>query len=453
MSPQATNGAGPSLRRVMRATEYFTLAFGSMIGVGWMVVIDDWLARGGPVGAMTGFLLGGVVLVPVAYVYGRLAERLPQAGSEIAYTGAVFPRAVSFATGWAMTLAYVIVCPYEAVAIGRLAAYALPELDTLELYRVAGHPVYLPHLVVGVGLTGVITFLNYRGVQLSAAFQNWTTFGLLAVFFVFATLGLFRSRAENLRPFFADAGVAGGLLSTLAVMQVVPYFLLGFETVPKCSEEAAGDFDPRRFVRVILLALAAGTFFYVAVIAVVAMLQPWPELLAVSFPTAVAFERAFGWRWLVQLIMLGAVLSLFKVFNGNFLASTRLLYAMGRGDFLASRWGAVHAAYRTPTAAIVLVGALTVGGALLGRAVLVPISEVGSLACVAGWLATCLAFARGAAGAVTGRARLIGLFGAAVCAVLVVIVVRGFGVYHLLALAGWAALGGALWLRRRKYRG
>ena len=49
-----------------------------------------------------------------------------------------------------MTLAYFIVCPWEAVAVGRIAAYILPSLDSVELYRVAGRPVYLPHLIVGL---------------------------------------------------------------------------------------------------------------------------------------------------------------------------------------------------------------------------------------------------------------------------------------------------------------
>src|SRR5438132_11452990 len=99
---QATHAA-PGLRHVMRAREYFTLAFGSIVGVGWMILLDDWLARGGPAGAMLGFLLGGIALVPVVCIYGRLAEKIPEAASEIAYTRAVFPRGVSFATGWAMT--------------------------------------------------------------------------------------------------------------------------------------------------------------------------------------------------------------------------------------------------------------------------------------------------------------------------------------------------------------
>ena len=62
-----------------------------------------------------------------------------------------------------MTLAYFIVCPWEAVAVGRIAGYIVPGLDSLEIYRIAGRPVFLPHLVIGLGLTALLTS------QLSAA--------------------------------------------------------------------------------------------------------------------------------------------------------------------------------------------------------------------------------------------------------------------------------------------
>jgi amino acid transporter len=281
----------------MRGTEYFTLAFGSIVGVGWMVVLEEWFRRGGPVGAMLGFLVGGAALVPVVYVYGRLAERIPEAGSEVAYTGAVFPRSVSFATGWSLTLTYVMVCPWEAVSMGRIAAYSFPQIKTLRLYHVGGYDVYLPVLAIALLTAACITFINYRGVHQSTAFQNVTTFGLLAIFCVFAPLGLTRGNIDNLSPPFAGQGTQwGGLLSTLLVLQIAPYYLLGFETIPKCAEEAAEDFAPRRFLPVMLLALGVATVFYVSVPGVVALLEPWESLVDVPFATAVAFEKAGrGW--------------------------------------------------------------------------------------------------------------------------------------------------------------
>ncbi len=152
----------PALLRVMRGREYFTLAFGSIVGVGWMILLDDWLQRGGPVGAMLGFLIGGIALMPVVCIYGQLAARLPEAATEIAYTAAVFPRYVSFATGWAMTFAVAIVCPFEAVAIGEVAGYVVPALNSWPLYAVADMPVYLPRLLLGLATTALITAVNFR---------------------------------------------------------------------------------------------------------------------------------------------------------------------------------------------------------------------------------------------------------------------------------------------------
>ena len=121
----------PTLARKLSVTDYFALAFGTMIGVGWLVLMDDWLGRSGPLGAALGFALGGLLLLPVGYVYGQWVQRLPDAAGEAAYTAQVFPPIVSFFTGWVMLLAYFIVCPWEAVAIGKVAAYIFPSLNSL----------------------------------------------------------------------------------------------------------------------------------------------------------------------------------------------------------------------------------------------------------------------------------------------------------------------------------
>ena len=117
-----------------------------MVGAGWLVVMDDWLRRGGPGGAMLGFLAGALLLLPIAHTYGHLVRRIPDAGAEIAYTERVFPSLVSFTSGWMMVLAYAIVCPWEAVAIGNLLARLFPGMNALVLYTVAGKAVTLPRL-------------------------------------------------------------------------------------------------------------------------------------------------------------------------------------------------------------------------------------------------------------------------------------------------------------------
>jgi amino acid transporter len=432
-----------TLARKLRVFDYFSLGFGSMVGAGWLVVMDDWLGRGGPVGAMLAFALGGLLLLPIGYVYGRLVIAIPDAGSEIAYTARVFPRSVSFGTGWMMTLAYLIVCPWEAIAIGRLAGYVLPWMNSHELYRVAGQPVYLPHLVLGLALTAFLTFVNYRGVRLSADVQSWATAAVLILFVTFAAFGAARGSLANVSPPFAGAGAA---VSILLVLQIVPYFLTGFESIPKCVEEASPGAGERSLFRAILVALGVGTLFYVTVVGVVAFVSPWQALLGERFSTAVAFERAFRSRWIVDIILATAVISLLKVFNGMFVGASRLTFAMGRAGLIDPRAARVHPAYRTPSAAVLFVGIATAAAVFLGGAVLVPIAEVGALAAVIGWLASCASYL--VVGESAGRRAVAGVGVLVTLALLVLkllpVVPGHFTRWEWLSLAGWVALGIAL---------
>ena len=434
-----------SLARKLRLADFFSLGFGTMVGVGWLVVMDDWLLRGGPMGAVLAFAIGGIVLLPIGIVYGHLVRAMPDAAGEIAYTAAVFPRAISFATGWTMLLAYYIVCPWEAVAIGRIAGYLFPALNAIELYRVGGKPVFLPHLVMGLGLTAFITLLNYRGIRLSATLQNWMTFAVLALTIGFVSAGIGHGSKQNLQPLFNGPA----LVSVVLMLQVVPYFMTGFESIGKASEEASIEFQPRRFMLAILLAIITGAAFYAIVTTAVAYVSPWRSLVHERFATAVAFERAMGSQWIVRVIMATALLSLMKIFNGNFVAASRLLFGLGRRGLADELLGYVHPRNRTPSAAVVSLGVATALLMFAGEALLVPITEVGSLAAPLGWMASCASylFLRpspfGKAAAITGI----------VVTTLMILIkvlpqVPGhFTLYEWIALAVWAALG--LSLRRR----
>jgi APA family basic amino acid/polyamine antiporter len=427
------------LARKLRVTDYFSLGWGTMVGVGWLVVMDDWLLRGGPLGGILGFTIGAILLLPIGYVYGKLVTAMPDAAGEVAYTASVFPRPVSFYTGWMMMLAYFIVCPWEAVAVGRIAGYIFPALDSIELYRVAGKPVYLPHLAIGLALTAFVTVVNYRGIRLSASFQNWTTFGTLALFVIFVAIGVVRGSPSNFPPLFTHSP----FVSILLVLQIVPYYMTGYESVTKAAEEANPQFRAQGFSRAIYAAIVTGGVFYVIVIAAVGFVAPWRALTGAPFMTAVAFEHAVGARWIVSIILSAALLSLFKVFNGNFIAASRLLFAMGRRGLVDERVGSVHPRNQTPAAAVVSIGCATALCMFLGSAILVPISEVGSVACATGWLAVCLAYLwmRPSMGA-----RVIALAGALVGLAMVLMKIMpfvpgSFSRWEWFALVLWIILG------------
>ena len=430
------------LARKLRAVDYFTLGWGTMVGVGWLVVMDDWLGRGGPLGGVLGFAIGGALLLPIGYIYGQLVAAMPDAAGEIAYTAKVFPQAVSYATGWMMFLAYFIVCPWEAVALGRIAAFIFPRLDTFEIYRVAGRPVYLPHLALGLGLTALLTLLNYRGIRLSATFQNWTTFAVLALFVLFVSFGAAHGSPRNFPPLFSHTP----FISVLLVLQIVPYFMTGFESVAKSAEEASPEFRSGGFFRAIVLAIVVGVLFYTIVIAAVAWASPWQKLPGGAFSTAVAFERALHARWIVSLILGAALLSLLKVFNGNFVASSRLLFALGRRGMVEPRLGQVHPRNQTPAVAVVWVGIATAAIMLAGEAILVPITEVGSVASALGWMAACASYYRMRPLSLRRAVAVVGVLVAIGMVLMKALpfIPGHFSLYEWIAFAAWLALGWTL---------
>jgi amino acid transporter len=435
------------LARKLRVVDYFTLGWGTMVGVGWLVVMDDWLLRGGVLGAVLGFAIGGALLLPIGYVYGKLVTVMPDAAGEVAYTAKVFPQFVSFATGWMMVLAYFIVCPWEAVAVGKIAGYIFPRLDSIELYRIAGRPVFLPHLLIGLGLTALVTLLNHRGIRLSAIFQNWTAFGTLALFVIFVSFGVSKGSSRNFPPLFTHSG----FVSVLLVMQIVPYFMTGYESVVKGAEEASPEFRAGSFFKAIWMAIVVGILFYTIVIAAVGFVAPWRQLTGERFMTAVAFERAVGSRWIVSVILAAALLSLFKVFNGNFVAASRLFFAMGRRGLVDRTVSQIHPRNQTPSIAVICIGIATAACMFLGDAILVPIAEVGSVASALGWLAACAAYHQMKP---APSQRLIAMLGVVLCIFMVLMKIvpaipGHFTAYEWLALAAWILLGTALHRREQ----
>jgi len=428
------------LARKLHLFDYFTLAFGVMVGTAWLVVMDDILQRGGPLGAVLGFTVGALMLLPVGYVYGQLVRTIPDAASEVAYTARFFPPIVSFTTGWVMLLSYWLTCPFEALAAGRISGYLFPALNRIELYQLGGRPVYLPHILLGLAITCLLTCLNYRGIRASAQFMKWTTLTFVTLVVIFALAGAKRGSVANLHPLFSHTP----LVSLLLVWQIVPWLLSGFESVGKCAEEASPDFRERDFSLAVILTILVGLAFFWFVILTVAYVAPARDLNnGGPFPVAVAFERALGAHWIVDLIMASALVAVLRTFNGNMIAASRLLFAMGRRTMLSPRLAYIHPRNQTPSVALIVVGCASAMAVFLGQAGLVPILEVGAVAAAVGWMAACASYCC-MKPAVLGR--VAALFGVLVTILMVLVkivpVVPGhFTRYEWLAVAIWLAIG------------
>src|SRR5262249_54757628 len=159
-----------------------------------------------------------------------------------------------------------------------------------------------------------------------------------------------------------------------------------------CAEEANPNFRAQGFFRAIMAALLVGAGFYCVIIFVAAYAWPWQQLSGRPLATAYALRQAVGASWVVNLVLAAALLSLMKIFNATFLPSPRLLSALGRQRMIPAGVASLHPVNQTPWVAVLILGVFTAAGVCLGSAILVPITEVGSMASACGWLSACAAY-------------------------------------------------------------
>ena len=145
----------------------------------------------------------------------------------------------------------------------------------------------------------------------------------------------------------------------------------------------------------------------------------------------------------MNLILGTALVALLQAFNANMVAASRLLFAMGRRNLLLPKMSRIHAINHTPILAVFAVGGTTALAIFFGEAGLVPILEVGAVACAVGWMSACGSY-------FLMKPRLLdraaAAFGLLITSLMILVkvfpIVPGhFTRYEWIALAIWGILG------------
>ena len=86
--------------KVFSAWDILVIAFGAMIGWGWVVSSGGWIETGGVVGAALGFVIGGIMIFFVGLTYAELTAAMPQCGGEHVFSyRAMGPPVLSYVHG------------------------------------------------------------------------------------------------------------------------------------------------------------------------------------------------------------------------------------------------------------------------------------------------------------------------------------------------------------------
>ena len=382
------SGETPRFVRVLARKDVLALAFGAMIGWGWIVMTGTWITSAGSLGAVSAFLIGGVAIVLVGLTYAELAAAMPQAGGEHVYSYRGLGHLASFVCTWAIVLGYMTVVSFEAVALPTVVENILPGYSVGHLWTIAGWDVEATWVAVGVAGSLLMMWVNYIGIRTAALVQKLVTLMIVAVGLLFLTGALFTGEGANLTPLFTgDTSVAGGIMSVLVM---VPFMFVGFDVIPQAAEEI--DLPHRDIGRLLVFSVLLAVFWYAAIIFGTAYVLSADGIDLDSLAVPDAMQAAFSSVWAGKLMVLAGMAGIITSWNAFYIGGSRAIYALANADMLPRMFAKLHPRYNTPANAILLIGVVTSLAPFLGRSAMVWLVDAGGLGIVLAYLFVAASF-------------------------------------------------------------
>ena len=381
---------GSGLAKQLRGSQFLSIGIGAIMGVGWAVVLGDWLTAAGPAGAVIGFLIGGLALLPVAACYAELATTLPLAGGEVVYMGEIFGAHAAFMVGWFLVLMAVAITGFEAISLAWFLDQLFPGHQGAVLYHVLGSEIHAGALVIGfIGVTA-IALANFCGAHVSGRFQEIFTYLKTAAIALFVIAALTHGTLSHVGSPWPAAGVGHTIGGVLWIAVTTPLWLAGFQVVPQAIEERGSTTSLVTVGRLTVWAVILGIIFYCLVVTAATFAAPWPSIVKAPLPAAFAIQAALPNPVVARAVLLAVVLGILATWNSAFLWATRLLLALGRARLIPQAFAATGR-FRSPTLAIVCVAILGLAGVCMGRGALLPIIGMASMSLAVSYTFTCAA--------------------------------------------------------------
>mgnify|MGYP001795099383 CR=1 FL=1 len=351
------------LKPDLNLTSLFFLSFGTIIGVGWITVMGDWLADAGPIGAVIAFVAGASVVILISLCYAEIGAMYPVSGGEVAYVYRLYGSPLAFLCGWLLSLHYIALLGFEAISVGWVLSAMFPGLEGPVVYSILGSDVRLYSLLIGIAVMVALAIVQYASVRSVGRLQSALTISLLIASAAFVLAGIGFGDPANLEPHIAQDDSGSFQISGVAFLFATTFFwFAGFDVIPQAMGEKSESARLDRMQWVMISSISLALLFYVAVILATAMAAPRNVILATELPVAGAFQAAFGTPWLKNLVLAAGLMGILSTWNACFLAGTRLLYSLGRAHFIPAYFSDVNSRHATPTKAILFAG--VIGGML-----------------------------------------------------------------------------------------
>jgi amino acid transporter len=313
------------------------------------------------------YLVALVIVLITGISVIQLAKRFPSAGGYYTYVSRTVSPSAGLFTSWMFLL-------YEPAACFVNLAFTSILTEQILRYEYGFRLAWWVIFVVGIVFVYAVM---YVGVEISARTLIVLGTAEIVIIVALALTGLGDSGpgGVNAHPFNPGDIPSAKNFYLAIVFSIFTY--AGFESVAPLAEESA---NPRRNLprAVIWSILIMGAFYLVSTWGV---LSGWGTQDMKGFtsssqnPVFALADRLWGGAWI--LVLLALVNSAIALSLAAANATTRVVFALGRGGVLPAVFARIHPRFRTPSTAILFQGVLSLAlGLFFGFVWLGPTNEL-----------------------------------------------------------------------------
>lgn len=381
-------------KKVMSATDILVLAFGAMIGWGWVVSSGRWIQNAGVIGTIIGFIIGGFMIYFVGMTYAELTSAMPKVGGEQVFSYKAFGPTGSFICTWALILSYIGVICFEAVSLPEIIRYIFPSFYQGYLYTVAGSDVYLTGVLIASAFTIGIIVINIKGIKAASIFQTIFTVVIAVVGILLVIASAINGSPENLDGQTIVGNGFDSVKNILSVAVVAPFFLFGFDVIPQVAEEI--NIPLKKLGKVLLLSIISAVVFYGLVVFAVGYALNTDNIAEAmkgsGLVTAVAMEKVFNSSVMSKILIAGGLCGVITSWNSFLIGGSRALFSMAEAKMIPEVFSKLHPKHKSPINALLLIGCLSLVAPFFGKTMLVWISNAASFACCLAYCMVAISF-------------------------------------------------------------
>jgi APA family basic amino acid/polyamine antiporter len=338
------------------------IGIGTMIAAGIFVLSGLAVSNVGTV-AIVSFVIAALIAALTAAAYAEFSSIYFESGGGYMYVSETFDADWTYIMGWTMIVGY------PASAAFYLASFS--DWFYRFIYPLIGIPQSVPYWLPGLGVLGLLVFINSRGSEESSQFQIAVTAAkiLLLILFLYGGLQAF-SADVVVNSFYSNIGNFVGVASTSALVFIT---FIGFSAIATNADEIK---DPGNTIpRAIYISMGFVTFLYALVVLVIVIAINDGQFL--SFLAAnqnlgglaptqyVAQNGEVSMALAAQyylgnigfyVIIIGALFSMLSAANATVLAGSRVKLALARRNHLPAQFEDLHPEYGTPYKSTLLTG-------------------------------------------------------------------------------------------------